>query len=190
MLLGFNAFTQVAVTYLVKTLKLSGSQIDITFATVYIASIPGSAIGAFVTKKTNPLTSWKLSIFSFVAFTISGAFVLPGPERSNLTYILAVLWGMGLGWHYPTENLIFSMCLPENQEAELTGFYVYCTQILTFLPPLIFSVINESGIGMQWALLSLILFFFIALVLLQLMESWDKVVERAKSNRMKDVEMN
>jgi len=184
---GYNAFTQVSVTFMVETLKLSGGEVGLVFVAVYIASFPGTLIGVFVTKRTNPILSWKLAIISFILFTISGALVLNGPGRSNLIYIWAALWGMGLGWHYPTENLIFSLCVPKGQEAELTGFYVYCTQILTFLPPLIFTALNESGLGMQWALMSMTIFFLIALILLQFMESWDKVIEIAKTNKMKEI---
>lgn len=181
---GFNAFTQVSVTYLVETLKITGGEIGIVFALVYLASFPGSLLGAFVTKKTNPVISWKIDILIFIVSTITGAVVLDRPERSHLVYIWSILWGGGIGWHYSTENLIFSMCLPKGQESELTGFYVYCTQILGWLPPLIFTLINESEIGMQWALLSLIIFFFISLVMLQLMDPWDEVVEAAKNNKM------
>jgi len=123
------------------------------------------------------IISWKINIVIFSIFTISGGFVLINPSRKILTYIWSILWGMGLGWFYPTENLIFSMILPRGQEAELTGYFVYCTQILVWLPPLIFTTINEVGIHMKYALMSLVIFFAIALVLLMCMDPWDTVLE-------------
>lgn len=174
---GYNAFTVVSVIYLSEVIKMSGGEIGIVFAIVYVASFPGSRIGAFVSRKTNPVMSWKINIVIFSIFTISGGFVLINPSRKILTYIWSILWGMGLGWFYPTENLIFSMILPRGQEAELTGYFVYCTQILVWLPPLVFTTINEVGIHMKYALMSLVIFFAIALALLMCMDPWDTVLE-------------
>lgn len=183
---GFYAFTVVSVTYLYEQLGFDGGQIGISFAIVYIASFPGSHLGAFVTAKSSPVTSWKICILIFTVITIAGVFVLDRPERGNFAFLWAGLWGIGIGWHYPTQNLIFSLCLPVGQETELTGFFVYCTLILSWLPPLIFTLINESGVGMQWALLSLIIFFFSALLFLQLMDPWVNVIKASEANKMLD----
>jgi len=86
---------------------------------------------------------------------------------------------------YPLENVIFTMSIPRGQESELSGFYTYCRSILTWLPPLIFTAMNESGIAMTWGLLSLVIFFSVGLVFLQLMAPWEEMVaEAGKVNRM------
>ena len=164
---------------------MSGGEIGIVFALVYIASFPGSLLASFITARTNPLWSWKLCITIFSILTIVGGFVLTGPESKILTYVWSALWGVCIGWFYPTENLIFSLCLPKGQEAELTGFYVYCTQILVWLPPLIFTTINEAGVHMKYALMSLVIFLAISLICIQAMDSWDVVLEKAATNKMK-----
>jgi MFS-type transporter involved in bile tolerance (Atg22 family) len=69
--------------------------------------------------------------------------------------------------------------LPKGQEAELSGFFVYCTQILTFLPPLIFTVMIESGINMKWGLMSMIIFFVIAIGFLCLVSPWEEVLKES-----------
>lgn len=81
------------------------------------------------------------------------------------------------------------MVLPKGQEAELTGFFVYCTQIITFLPPLVFTLLIESGVNMKWGLMSMIVFFIIAIGFLCLMPPWDEVVkESAKTIDVVNVE--
>lgn len=60
------------------------------------------------------------------------------------------------------------MLLPRGQEAELSGFYVYCTQILGWLPPLIFSVMVESNIDQKFGILAVQSFFGVAIVLLSM----------------------
>jgi hypothetical protein len=62
----------------------------------------------------------------------------------------AVFWGFALGWFYSGEQLFLSWSMPGGQEAKLTGLFVYCTIILTWLPPLIFSIIVENGIEEHW----------------------------------------
>jgi len=91
-------------------------------------------------------------------------------------------------WFYSTENLFFSLVLPKGKEAELTGFFIYCTQILVWLPPLIFSVMLEANVNPQWGLMSLIIFFAIAIGILCLVSPWEAALaETAKT--VDDVEI-
>lgn len=184
---GANAFTVVAVVFLDDHLNMSGSEIGIVFLTTLIASVPGSKLGSIVTKRTNPNTSWKICLTIFSIVTFGGAFALSGPERSYLAYVWGVMWGIILGWFYSTENLFFSLVLPKGQEAELTGFFVYCTQILVWLPPLIFSIMVNAGVNQQWGLLSLDIFFVIAIALLSFVAPWPEVLE--ESAKVVDVEL-
>lgn len=187
---GANAFTVVAVTFMVDHLNMTGSQVGIIFLITLISSIPGSKIGEIVADKTCPITSWKINILTFAGITVAGSFVLTGPDRQSICFAFGGLWGLMLGWFYPLENIIFSMCLPKGQEAELSGFYTYCRSILTWCPPLIFTVMNESGIEMTWGLLSLIIFLLIGLVFLQLMAPWNEMLEDAERvNRMTMIEI-
>ena len=101
--------------------------------------------------------------------------------------IFGCMWGGLLGWFYPLENVIFTMSVPEGQEAELSGFFTYCRAILTWLPPLVFTAMNESGIEMKYGLLSLVGFLLIGCFLLQLMAPWEDVLEAAKVNKMAKV---
>lgn len=182
---GANAFTVVAVTFMVDQLGMTGTQVGIVFLVTLLSSIPGAKIGEYISHKTCPITSWKINLVTFSAITVAGSFILTGPDRQSICYGFGVLWGLMLGWFYPLENVIFTMCVPKGQESELSGFYTYCRAILTWCPPLIFTVMNESGIEMTWALLSLIIFLLIAVVFLQIMAPWDEMVEDAKGvNRM------
>ena len=80
------------------------------------------------------------------------------------------------------------MVLPKGKEAELTGFFIYCTQIIVWLPPLIFSVMIEADVNPQWGLLSLIIFFVIAIGILCLVAPW-KVVLAESAKTVDDAEI-
>lgn len=175
-----NAFTVLAVTFLDEKIKLSGSEIGIFFFVALIGSLPGSKLGAFITKKTNPSISWRANMLVIAAVAIVGAFILE-PNQNGIAYAWGILIGLCIGWFYPVENLFFSMLLPKGQEAELAGFYVYCTQILGWLPPLIFSILVDNDVDQKYGILSLQAFFVIAVLILSLIPSWEEAVIEAHS---------
>ena len=74
------------------------------------------------------------------------------------------------------------MCLPKGQEAELAGFFVYCTQILGWLPPLLFSIMNENGIDQKYGVIITTFGFVVAIGLLSCTAPWDEIVEEANRN--------
>ena len=73
----------------------------------------------------------------------------------------------------------FPWCCLRGQEAELTGYFVYCTQILAWLPPLVFATMIEAGVKQTWGLMSLIIFFAIAIGFLCLVAPWSEVLEES-----------
>mmetsp|Transcript_32631 Transcript_32631/g.50662 ORF Transcript_32631/g.50662 Transcript_32631/m.50662 type:complete len:225 (-) Transcript_32631:35-709(-) len=156
--------------------KFDAIQVGIVFATALITSLFGSFIGAVVTSKTNPRVSWIWCLVYFVVVTLGGAFAL-AEERAYLGYVWGALWGIGLGWFYPVENLMFSMCLPKGSENEMTGLFIYTNQILAWLPPFVFTVIIEAGQNTRWGFMSLILFQGIGIGFLMCMSSWAEVLE-------------
>lgn len=74
------------------------------------------------------------------------------------------------------------MCLPKGQEAELAGFFVYCTQILGWLPPLLFSILNEQGVPQKYGVLIACFGFAVSILLLSCTASWPEIVAEAECN--------
>jgi len=171
-----NTFTTVAPTYLVGELGLSGSQVGIFFLITLIGTLPGGRLGAFVTRRTNPKTSWQLCMTGLALVANLGAFGLEYVPK-NLAYLWGILVGIFLGWFYPTENLYFSMIVPAINEAELAGFFVYGSQIMGWLPPLIFSIMVEQNIAQKWGILVVTGFHLCAIAILFLPPyAWNAVV--------------
>lgn len=174
------AITTISVIYLNDTLKFKATEVIYFFFITLVACPPGAHFGRFVTVKSNPNTSWKISMmYLFVVLTI-GVLVLEGVAKIY-SFIWGFFVGIGLGWFYATENLFFSMCLPKGQEAEFAGFFVYCTQILVWLPPLIFSIVIESGLEQKFGLMVTTTFFLVAVGILMFTASWEEIVEDASS---------
>lgn len=196
-----NAFLVLAVVYLDEQIGLKATEIGILFLLTLLASLPGCLLGAHVTSRLDPILSWQLNMLCLALWSAGGAIVV-----DMLPQWSAYLWGVGigvlLGWFYSTENLYFSMCLPKGQETvskffvllcmlqsgthspynnckELSGFFVYCTQILAWLPPLIFTIMVEADVRKTYGVLVVSTFFLIALAMLRFSASWRDVLKES-----------
>lgn len=176
-----QAIGTTSIIYLSDTLKLDTVEVGIFFLVTLLTTVLGTRIAVWVTLKSNPNTSWKLNMsYLFVVIGV-GVLVLDFLPK-YCTFIWGAFVGIGLGWFYPTENLFFSVCVPRGQEAELSGFFVYCSQILAWLPPLLFTVCLESGLEQKFALLVVDCFFLVAIGLLCCVDSWEVILAEVASN--------
>eukprot|EP00957_Ditylum_brightwellii_P127564 9728083-Ditylum_brightwellii.AAC.1 len=93
----------------------------------------------------NPLRSFRASLVFFsLSVGITGA-ILDSPEEKNWTYFFASLWGIAFGWVYPSQRVLQCTLIPKGQETEMMGVFAFFAQLLGWLPPLIFSIMNSRG---------------------------------------------
>ena len=153
---------------------------NVFFVDVLVFSLLGSPIGAAIARKTNPNTSYMLSlVYTFIAVAIGMLTLEAAPQYC--TFIWGAFVGVGLGWLYGSEGLYLSMILPVGQESELSGFYNFATQILGALPPLIFTVVKEAGVEARYAFLAATAFFLPALGFLMCTGKWEEILEETKT---------
>jgi MFS-type transporter involved in bile tolerance (Atg22 family) len=58
----------------------------------------------------------------------------------------------------------------------MMGVYLFSGQSLSWLPPLVFTAMNEAGVSIRLSMLSLVSFWIIALFFLQCMGSYETAV--------------
>jgi hypothetical protein len=71
--------------------------------------------------------------------------------------------------------------IPRGQEAELMGTYICACQMLAWLPPLVFTIMNEAGYSMRIGLFTLTMYFAISFCILFLVGDYGKAVGHAKA---------
>lgn len=174
-----SAITTLSVIYLQDTLKLGQIQIVIFFLATMVGCLPGPHLGLLVTRRWDPSFSYLCSNINLFVVLITGVFVLEFIPQ-ECAYLWGFLIGMSLGWFYSTENLFFSMVLPKGQAAELSGFFVCCTQILVWLPPVFFIVIIENDIAQKYGWLPVGAFLLIGVGFLMMTGSWEEIVSEAE----------
>ncbi|EEC47125.1 predicted protein [Phaeodactylum tricornutum CCAP 1055/1] len=164
---GMSALITISTTYMTQVLNMSSSEIGVVFFTVIIMGVPGSKFGAWIGRKfRSPLVSAKLGNLFFILFTTAASIYLRSPNDKKTVAIFGALWGLGIGWLSPTHTTAFISIMPTGSEAELMGNYLVACQILSWLPPLVFTLLNENGIPMAFGLASLDLYFLLGLICL------------------------
>eukprot|EP00551_Chaetoceros_affinis_P007698 CAMPEP_0203668440 /NCGR_PEP_ID=MMETSP0090-20130426/5065_1 /ASSEMBLY_ACC=CAM_ASM_001088 /TAXON_ID=426623 /ORGANISM="Chaetoceros affinis, Strain CCMP159" /LENGTH=498 /DNA_ID=CAMNT_0050532881 /DNA_START=97 /DNA_END=1593 /DNA_ORIENTATION=- len=169
-----NSFSVVSVTFLVEY-GFNTVETGIVMVIVFIFCIVGTFFANFMMKKLgSPIRSMKFALMSFIVVNFVMFPLIP--KLQILVYLAGALWGLMLGWFYPTELQLFATLMPKGQEAELAGFYLYCTQVLGWLPPLIFTIMNENDVELYWGGVHLNLYFFIALIFFFFFPSWEQCI--------------
>ena len=153
------AFSTIGTTYMTEALSMNSHQIGLAFLCVFVAGIPGCKVGNYLGNSLNPLKSAKLCLLVFIANTTLAALILKDPNHINSVYIFCSIWGACIGWLHPTHSALYCTIIPRGSESEMMGLYLFSGSLLSFLPPFIFTCLNEIGMSMDIGLASLNLFF-------------------------------
>jgi len=164
---GAGVVMNIVVTYFTVVMRLTSLDIAMISLVLMGGNILGAFWSSFVIRKArllNPLNSYRAGMTLLGVSIGVAAGVLDGPGKANATYGFAVAWGFFMGWTYPSQRVLFVTLIPKGQETEFMGLFFFMGQILGWLPPLIFTALNERGVDMRWGL-SVIPFFCILSVL-------------------------
>jgi MFS transporter, UMF1 family len=181
---GLSAITTVATTYLSKVLGMKSSEIVLVFFLCLLFGGPGSALGGVIGARFGAVTSALTCHFGLILVTGSASIYLTDPDQKPLAYFFAAMWGVFTGWLPPMNVTMFISVMPTDSRAEYMGIYMLSTSILSWLPPLVFTALNEHGINMAFGLGSLVIYFSIGVVFLLGMgrENYRKTVAEAELN--------
>ena len=187
---GITPLIPTMITIMSNIYRYNGNEVGLVFFVALCSTIPGIIVGAIISRRHNPQVSQRVNLGVLSCATLIIAFVIDKLTESGVVgtgdgvsytgYIFAFVWGSLLGWFYATQQLFFTASLPPKQEAELSGFYVYCTIILTWVAPLASTIMLNAGVAAQWTLVPLVIFQFLALLTSLICPSWSQVEEAAK----------
>jgi MFS-type transporter involved in bile tolerance (Atg22 family) len=89
---------------------------------------------------------------------VSGLVTGSTQNDKNKVYVISALYGVSIGWMYPSQRTLSVALIPKGQEFEIMGLMAFFGQILGWLPVFIFTALNEAGVDMRWGLASLSFF--------------------------------
>lgn len=148
---GTGTFVQMGATYLIVQLGMEDT--GPFFAAVLVFAIPGSYFSQFVTRRFGYVRSLQMAIWFFIISTLAFSAFAHKPEHQTISYLWGVLFGLAIGWIYPVQRSLYCKIIPGGCEAELMGLYQLCAMIISWLPPLGFTVINEATGSLRAALI-------------------------------------
>ena len=178
---GSTSLMPIAVSYLSRVLQYGTLDVALTFLLAVIFAIPGAVINSYLSNKYNVRTSLRIIFVFLFTVTLSAPFVLQPGRGEKLGYVWGLLWGFSIGWFYSGAQLFFTLCVPPKQEAELAGFFVYCTIVLQWVPSILYFVIVENGFKVQWGMASLCVFQLLSMFTINMVPQWDEVLQGSKT---------
>ena len=175
-----TTFSTVAITFMTKCLGFTPRQNGVAILILLVFGIPGTRLAAWLTKRYNPIRSLQACLVLWIVNTTAATIVLKGPDQENHAYFFAMIWGLAIGWVYPSEKTLYVTIIPRGQEGELMGVYICASQVLSWLPPLVFTIMNEMGVPMRVAFFALTFYFMISFFTLFCVGDYNKAVLHAK----------
>jgi len=158
-----TSFSVIAITYMATELGISPTENGIGLIIWLLASIPGAFLSTLVARRTDPLKSAIVHIVLIMMNVVLFAF-LTEPGKLGKTYAILFSCGIGGGWKNNMDRLVSSSIIPEGQDGEMMGFFLFAGQSITWLPLVVFTAMNEAGIDPKIIIVALTIYLVIALI--------------------------
>ncbi|EEC50464.1 predicted protein [Phaeodactylum tricornutum CCAP 1055/1] len=183
---GAGVIQSIAVTFLTVVMKFTGLDLAKAMLVLMVGNICGSLFSKWVCQKINPLNSYRCGLMSLAVSIFVSAWTLNGPERRAAVFGFTFFWGVSMGWVNPSQRVLLCTLIPKGQETEMMGLFVFTGQILGWLPPLIFTLMNENGADIRWGF-GLVTFFcgFAAICTLPMGNYYEAVAWAARQSEEK-----
>ena len=156
-----GSFTTLVITYLSEAIQMSSTGI-IIFILINMATQPiGVLIHRTAARRVGHKKNYLMVISFFVILTAFFIGFIAGPDQINWTYLFSVLYGVAYGWYYPSSNGFFVSLVPEELVTELWGFNMFASVILSWVPPLIFTTLNETTGNLRLGIIGILAFLLV-----------------------------
>mmetsp|Transcript_7984 Transcript_7984/g.11395 ORF Transcript_7984/g.11395 Transcript_7984/m.11395 type:complete len:623 (+) Transcript_7984:114-1982(+) len=146
---GAGVTLTITTTYLAAMLNMSSNEVGLAFLAVLFSSVLSAYFAKNLMNRIDPLNTFRIGTITFGLVWILAPVILDGPENKKLSYLIGVLFGIPSGLLYPCQSALQVSLIPPGQEVEFMGIFTFCNQIIGWLPPLIFTIMNENGVNMR-----------------------------------------
>lgn len=186
---GAQSLASIALTFVTDQLQFTSTENGIAVLVLLVGTIPGCVLSKVVTRRFNPVRSAAACLVLLTGVTAAAAALLTGPDRKPLAFVCAAAWGVGTGWKYSSERFLVCRIIPEGQDAELMGMYLFAGQVLVWLPALIFTGMNEAGVPMRVGIGTVGIFFLLGMVGYCMVGDYEEAVRCAKASTEGDIDI-
>jgi MFS-type transporter involved in bile tolerance (Atg22 family) len=174
----------VSVTYMTDVMQMTSVEIAISIICLFLCGIIGTLLGRWSITYVNPIQSNQICQGVSIFVTSLAALILTGPGQQIQAYIIGGGWGLVAGWKNMVERFTTTQIIPKGQDAEMMGFYLFSSQVFSWLPTLIFTALNEAEVNPRLSLSTMNIFFLGGMLALHMMESYDEVIRIARADTL------
>lgn len=171
----FSVFSTVQVTLL----KMNSAQIATCSLVGLLSTFVGTRLSSYVCKKFDPLISFRCSIMVFLLAILGTVLFVSGPQQIPLYYVFAAIEGVSLGWIVPTEKVLLCS-LTFLDESETLGLILCIHTLAAWLPPFLFTAINQLGLGIRLSLSSAVFLLTAAILSSFAIGSYDDAAKQVR----------
>ena len=170
---GMQGTGTISLTFWTDQLQFTAQESGIGVLLLLLGSVPGAVAANRVTKIYDPCTSSKVALIILTVTTIVYAAVVNDPSQKMISYLITLGWGFGVGWKWTSDRVVTSFIIPPDQDAEMGGIFLFAGQILTWIPSLIYILLNEAGIPPRYGVASLTFWFVVSYICYVFMGSYE-----------------
>ena len=132
--------------------------------------------------KYDPLISLKVCMLLFSTIGPALSLLVYKQGQETRLYIIAAIMGLLMGWKEPSDKTLLCSLIPKGIEGEMAGLYVFASQVLVWLPPLLFTVMNENGVNIRIGIGSFGVYFLLSFIVLLFMGDYDSILASTAVN--------
>ena len=139
-------------------------RVGVVFGLAMIGGLPGAVLATYMARK---MSLKKVTIATCLlwasTYVVSPWVLTPSASlgRTMLLVFFSLVWGVCLGMTFTAPKAFFCTIIPGGREAEMMGIQKLFGKALSWLPPLIYTLINESTDGNMAAAMFSLAFFFL-----------------------------
>jgi UMF1 family MFS transporter len=165
---AINTVISFAAIYGQNVYAFDTGSILIFFAVTQLTAIPGAFIFGYIADRIGTKITLMITLLIWVV-TLGVAYLGTEPI---VFWIVGMFAGVGMGSAQSTARSMYGQYIPDEKKTEMYGFYALTGKVAAILGPFIYGTVlfAAGGLGIveahRMAMLSILLFFVVALLLL------------------------
>jgi UMF1 family MFS transporter len=165
---AINTVISYASIYGQNVYSFDTGSILIFFAVTQLAAIPGAFVFGYIADRIGTKITLMITLLIWVV-TLAVAYLGSEPI---VFWIVGMFAGVGMGSSQSTARSMYGQFIPEEKKSEMYGFYALTGKVAAIMGPFIYGtvLVAAGGLGVveahRLAMLSILLFFVIALIIL------------------------
>lgn len=181
---GIIALVSVVGPFFQEVLHMSSAQVGIALLSAQLFGIAGAVAGSWLGRRAGLYRAIVIILLIWNALIPIMYFVLVGPSSKPAGFIVAALFGSLLGAGLSLFRGFLCTMVPAGQEAEFMCLYDFFGQVTSWSGALVFTLINEHTNSIRLGILSMDIFFFLALVMFLFVRPTQRVIDDLNADRL------